>query len=81
MTACASYFQLSWLHYQILMEGMDAIGVSFVQESGTLHHVFADKEVIVSASAINSPHLLMLSGIGPKDELEKHGVSDCCHLL
>ena len=39
-----------------------------------MYEVFADKEVIVSASAINSPHLLMLSGIGPREELEKHQV-------
>ena len=56
------------------MEGRRAVGVSFVREGGEVHSVFANKEVIVSASAINSPHLLMLSGIGPKAELEKHRV-------
>ncbi|KAI4248158.1 MAG: hypothetical protein LQ352_006003 [Teloschistes flavicans] len=34
----------------------------------------ASKEIIVSCGAFRSPQLLMLSGIGPKDELEKHGI-------
>ncbi|XP_033213788.1 glucose dehydrogenase [FAD, quinone]-like [Belonocnema kinseyi] len=34
----------------------------------------ANKEVIVSAGTVNSPKLLMLSGIGPIDELQKHGI-------
>ena len=46
----------------------------FIRDGGNVYEVFADKEVIVSASAINSPHLLMLSGIGPREELEKHQV-------
>ena len=60
---------------QILFEGKRAVGVRFVRSGGFSHEVFANKEVIVSAGAINSPHLLMLSGVGPKDELERHGVS------
>lgn len=43
--------------------------------------MYATKEVVISASAVNSPHLLMLSGIGPKDELEKHKVCAKCKAI
>jgi choline dehydrogenase len=38
------------------------------------HSIYASKEVIVSCGAIKLPHLLLLSGIGPKDELKEHGI-------
>jgi choline dehydrogenase len=44
------------------------------EESGKLHNVRASAEVIVSAGAIGSPHLLLLSGIGPADDLNKLGI-------
>ncbi|XP_017773008.1 PREDICTED: glucose dehydrogenase [FAD, quinone]-like [Nicrophorus vespilloides] len=50
-----------------------AYGVEFVSR-GRSTVVKARKEVIVSAGAINSPQLLMLSGIGPKKELKKHKI-------
>ncbi|XP_050430989.1 glucose dehydrogenase [FAD, quinone]-like [Adelges cooleyi] len=51
----------------------EAIGVEFVKK-GKTRKVWAKKEVILSAGPINSPQLLMLSGIGPKEHLEKHGI-------
>jgi choline dehydrogenase len=50
-----------------------ATGVSY-KVNGHRHNIFAKKEVLLSAGAFNSPQLLMLSGIGPKDELTKHNI-------
>ena len=52
-----------------------ATGVEYRTTSGTIETVKANKEVILSAGAIGSPHLLLLSGIGPRLELEAVGVS------
>jgi choline dehydrogenase-like flavoprotein len=43
-------------------------------EKGDVRQVLASKEVILAGGAFNTPQLLMLSGIGPKAELEKHGI-------
>lgn len=45
-----------------------------------LLQVFADKEVILSGGAINSPQLLLLSGVGNADELRKHDIPVTQHL-
>lgn len=50
-----------------------AYGVEFLV-NGQLKRVFASKEVILSAGAISSPQLLMLSGIGDAAHLESHGI-------
>ncbi|KAL4222215.1 hypothetical protein ACF0H5_018253 [Mactra antiquata] len=50
-----------------------AKGVYFVRNNRKFY-IKADKEVILSAGAINSPQLLMLSGIGPRDHLKKLGL-------
>ena len=41
---------------------------------GELRQVFASREVILAGGAFNSPQLLLLSGIGPREELERHGI-------
>ncbi|XP_015597064.1 glucose dehydrogenase [FAD, quinone] isoform X3 [Cephus cinctus] len=50
-----------------------AYGVEFIRE-GRKRVVYARKEVILAAGAINSPQLLMLSGIGPRSHLEEVGI-------
>ncbi len=59
---------------KILFKGKKAVGLEY-RQNGELKHVYADKEVILSAGAYNSPKLLMLSGIGSADELERAGVT------
>ena len=59
--------------HQLLIENGRCGGVVY-EESGKLHNVRASGEVIVSAGAIGSPHLLLLSGIGPADDLNKLGI-------
>jgi choline dehydrogenase-like flavoprotein len=55
-------------------EGLVATGVEYRTPDGAVHTVTATKEVVVSAGAIGSPQLLLLSGIGPRDELAEVGV-------
>lgn len=56
-----------------------AQGVQFYK-NGKYVNVFARKEVIVSAGAINSPQLLMLSGIGPSEHLQDHSIDPLVNL-
>ncbi|KAL8278713.1 hypothetical protein RQP46_008782 [Phenoliferia psychrophenolica] len=65
-----------------------AIGVVFVDSEGATSSVasasgivpgvdtelYASKEIVVAAGAFQSPQLLMVSGVGPREELEKHGI-------
>jgi choline dehydrogenase len=58
---------------KILFEGRRAVGVE-VEERGTVKRIKARREVIVSGGAINSPMLLMNSGVGPAAELQAVGL-------
>ena len=64
---------------RIVMDGKRAVGVEY-QHQGRLVRVKARREVILCASAFNSPKLLMLSGIGPKAHLQEMGI-DVVHDL
>jgi choline dehydrogenase-like flavoprotein len=64
---------------RILIDGGRAIGIEFLREK-RVETAFANAEVILSGGAVNSPKLLLLSGIGPGDELRDVGV-DTVHDL
>jgi choline dehydrogenase len=51
-----------------------AVGVTWRDAKGVERKAFADGEVIVAAGALVTPQLLMLSGIGPADQLRAHGI-------
>lgn len=59
---------------RILLEGQRAVGVAFLQ-GGRQRELRARREVLLSAGALLSPQLLMLSGIGPTDQLRAHGIA------
>ncbi|CAG5044085.1 unnamed protein product [Parnassius apollo] len=60
---------------KVLIENNVAHGVQYYDEKGQIQTVIAAKEVILSAGALNTPHILFHSGIGPRRMLEKHGIS------
>ncbi|XOZ34125.1 choline dehydrogenase [Halomonadaceae bacterium KBTZ08] len=61
------------LTQRVIMDGQKAVGVEYKKHDQVVR-VRARQEVILSASAFNSPKLLMLSGIGPADHLREHGI-------
>jgi len=63
---------------KILIEGGKTVGVE-AESGGKVFRVDADR-VVLSAGAIRSPHLLMLSGIGPEDHLHEFGIPTVRHL-
>jgi choline dehydrogenase len=54
----------------------DRASALIVNIKGIEHHIECTGEIVLSAGAINSPQILMLSGIGDKNELAEHGI-DC----
>jgi choline dehydrogenase len=64
---------------RIEFEGKRAIGVT-TDHNGRRSSIKANREVIVSAGAFNTPQLLMVSGVGHPDELKAHGI-DLVHPL
>jgi len=77
----------------ILDDNNRAVGVEYLKgaklykahakpskQPGEPRQAYAAKEVILAGGAYNTPQLLMLSGIGPKDELQKHGIPVKHHL-
>jgi choline dehydrogenase len=71
----------------LLDENNRAVGVEYLrgkrlyrahgklgEDTGEVQQIFASREVILAGGAFNTPQLLMLSGIGPRDQLEQHGI-------
>ena len=58
---------------RVVIEDGRAVGVE-VERGGKIEVIRAEAEVILAASSINSPKLLMLSGIGPAAHLAEHGI-------
>ena len=59
---------------RILFEGTRAVGMEY-EQAGKLHQLRVAREVILSGGPINSVQLLKLSGIGPAEELQSHGIT------
>jgi 4-pyridoxate dehydrogenase len=59
---------------QVLLEGGRAVGIRY-RQNDAMREMRAEREVILSGGAINSPQLLMLSGVGDPAELKAHGIA------
>jgi choline dehydrogenase len=64
---------------KVLFDGKRAVGVAFAQ-NGTDRSVRARKEVILCGGAIGSPQILLLSGVGPQEQLAEFGIPVVQHL-
>ncbi len=58
---------------RVILDGQTAVGVAY-NVKGRSQLVRAEREVLLAGGSINSPQLLMLSGIGPADHLRAHGI-------
>jgi choline dehydrogenase len=58
---------------RLILSGLSVVGVEVLKDSG-LYRYTAANEVILSLGTINTPKVLMQSGIGPKAELHRHGI-------
>ncbi|KAK6190335.1 hypothetical protein SNE40_002225 [Patella caerulea] len=74
VTSCKNLHVLTNAHVKkVVIKNKKAVGVEFYHK-GTLKSVSVNKEIILSAGALSSPQILMLSGIGPKEHLKTHGI-------
>jgi choline dehydrogenase len=59
---------------RIVFDGTRAVGVEYADARGALK-IVRGREVVLAAGAVNSPQLLMLSGVGPSGHLREHGIA------
>lgn len=59
---------------RVIFEGKRAVGVEYLNEKNEKVIVKANKDVILSAGSINTPQLLLLSGVGPAEELKQFDI-------
>ena len=64
---------------RVLIEGNRCTGVEYL-ENGKPQQVHASAQVIMSAGAIGTPQILMLSGLGPSEELQEVGIKATCNI-
>lgn len=64
---------------KLIFDGRSVIGVEVIQD-GRRNQYYASEEVILSLGAINTPKVLLQSGIGPEEELRRHGIPVVQHL-
>ena len=69
-----------FMAYQLILDDTKVARGINVERFGQKLRYFASREVILSAGAIGTPQLLMLSGIGPKDELDKYKIRQVANL-
>lgn len=60
---------------RIEIENGRAVGVTYKDAKGRTHQVQAAREIILASGALVTPQLLMLSGIGPRAQLQEHGIA------
>jgi len=65
--------------HRVVVEDGRAVGVAY-SLGGAEQVAYAEAEVVLAGGAINSPQLLMLSGIGPADHLREHGIDVVANL-
>ena len=59
---------------KIVIENDKASGVEYIDTEGASHTIAASKEVLLCSGAFGSPQILLRSGVGPREEIEKHGI-------
>ena len=64
---------------RVIIEDLRAVGIE-VSRFGDIQTIKARREVILSAGAVGSPQILMLSGVGDSEELQSVGVNPVHHL-